>query len=440
MERLPSELLVCIAKYTKKERLYALSQCSRRFYTVFQPLLYSHIEVTRFSVRHMPLIIRLWRHPKLASRVRSLELSWVPCEEEGSDEFDEQDEVVGFIDHTLNVIFEVEEAETKARWREHLHHSCEEAWMGLLLVPLNHLKTIQFGHWVSELVVDILNKAARRQRPFHQAHPFPYLQEVIGHCDMGSAWIDSHFLTPFFYFPAVRKIDANGICESKESQIEGIRHSSRPVREFTASTVYYCRGMLDWIAACRELEHIAIEAASHPDDGEIFEIFSAPEFRQVILPFHKTLRTLRMEFDCVYRQDMREDDNDDDDVPFGCLKEFAVLQNLCIRHAHLTRLPSIDPAMANDRKCLINILPKSLKVLEIKDIVEEDYPDLLSKLSELVRHRKTFTQLERLLLNVNEVDENSFHPLKLECEAAGITLKVEVQNFCRRLMGMPKVY
>ncbi|PYI36624.1 hypothetical protein BP00DRAFT_441769 [Aspergillus indologenus CBS 114.80] len=127
----------------------------------------------------------------------------------------------------MDEIFEPEEEDTRTKWREHLLIPCEEAWLGLLLVRTTHLETLEFSHGSTEPMSDILHKAARRQRPFHRTPPFFHLQEVFVSSQTTDTWVDSGFLQPFFYFPAVRKIESyrNG----PENWSREIRHCSRPL-------------------------------------------------------------------------------------------------------------------------------------------------------------------------------------------------------------------
>ncbi|OGM46338.1 hypothetical protein ABOM_004792 [Aspergillus bombycis] len=439
MEHLPNELLISIGEYTQERwcpmsTLRSLTLCSRRLHTVFQPLLYSYIS-PRWSIRLLRLIIRLWKHPELASQVRHLKLFWTHCENDPRDGLDE-DEAVKFIHHALDEIFEPEEEEFRSKWREHLLVPCEEAWLGLLLVRLTHLETIEFGHESSDLMSDILRKAARRQRPFHQTLPLPHLREILFFSQYGdNSWMPSDFLTPFFYFPAVRKIHGGPIGESSPDDPDNmslnINHSSRPVREFTVSMAFWCCGMLDWLASSTELEHIALVLGYHRDDPDFpdGDMFQAPEFRSALLPFTGTLKTLRLEAD-HWSQDQCTSNIADDAGPFGSLKEFAVLEDLRMRYVHLVQ-PSTSDSTHEMKRPLVDILPSSLRNLEVLEIEEDHYPDLLLGLSQLVQYRTSFPRLERITLHVMEVDESLQNSLRHEYKTAGIDFRVKTQVFTR---------
>ncbi|PYH77428.1 hypothetical protein BO82DRAFT_423649 [Aspergillus uvarum CBS 121591] len=442
MERLPNELLFIIGKHTMDrwrpaKTLCSLTLCSRRLHSVFQPLLLYHI-TPNWSIHIVHLIIRLWRHPELARKVRHLVTSWLdcdggPCKGLGEDET-VGDDVVEFVDAALDEILEAEEADTRTKWKEHLLIPCEEAWLGLLLVRTTHLETIEFSHGSTELMADILRKAARRQRPFHRTSPFPHLQEVFVSSQTADTWVDSAFLQPFFYFPAVRKIDGGPVGESyrdgTETWSRDIRHSSRPVREVTVRPAWWCRGMLDWLAASPALEHVALVFGLHRDEDHLPEKckFHAPEFRHALLPFTRTLRTLHLQVEDPFEENWRSVTNDR--RPFGSLREFAVLDELRMRWVHLLQAPParISRFCGNKTRSLVEILPASLRRLDVLELEEHYYIDLLLQLSRLVQHRTSFPRLRRVGVYVKEVDGDLRSALQQEFAYTGIDVTVEVQE------------
>ncbi|KAJ5339881.1 hypothetical protein N7452_006609 [Penicillium brevicompactum] len=345
----------------------------------------------------------------------------------------EEDEVVEFVDHALDEIFDPEEDESRTKWREHLLVPCEEAWLGLLLVRLTRLERITFGQEDSQLMSDIFRKAARHQRPFHQTLPFPHLREVLVDVQWSKAWVGSDFLTPFFYLPAVRRISGGPIGESDPEDLDkmsfGTSNSACPVREFTITEAWWCRGMFDWLAACTELEHITIVLSHHRDDLELpdSDMFKAPDFRNALLPFTGTLKTLQIE--AHPRQTFHGDwwsNIADHTGPFGSFKEFAVLESLRIRHAHLG-LQSTSGSICVTGGPLIDILPSSLRSLEILEIDEDEYLNLVEEFSHLIQCRASFPRLAQIILYVEEAAEDVFEPLKHEYGIAGINFQIDTK-------------
>ncbi|KAJ5973208.1 hypothetical protein N7481_010418 [Penicillium waksmanii] len=443
MDRMPQELLLLIGKHIQgssdsQNTLYSLTLCCRHFHDVFQPMIYHSLSISSFSVGFARLIMRLWRRPDLASQVRRLEMCWSDCsdcDQDSADKLSEDPEVVRFIEEALNEIFTPEEEDTRSIWEQHLDTEflCAEAWLGLLLVRANQLQTIEFGHEHSELMSNILHKAANRQYPFHRAPPFPYLEEVQACVAWGAAWIDSGFLTPFFYFPAIRTIYGSAIGERRDDENMTLDKSyiSSPVREIIVDEAYWCRGMLDWLMVCTKLEHVSINIEVQADEYEIsdHEKFDASLFRTMLLPSAKTLKTLRVCYGEWYRDKLEE--HDADDAPFGTFRDFVVMEDISVRHSHLIGRISPDSTDHWDTKPLVDILPFTLQRFEIIDLMESHQLQLLSQLSELVR-RGCCQNLERVEFHLDLEDSDApidaLNSLKLECDARGIDLEVKAQE------------
>lgn len=441
MDQLSTELLLCIGEHTQQSQcpqatLHSLSLCCRRFHDVFSPLMYSSISSDTFSKNFIRFIMRMWRQPDLASQVRQLKLCWSQCDQHEPLEVD--NEFVDFIETALENVFTPEEHEERELWKEHLYGKeglCEEAWLGLLLVRLTRLRTIEFQHEQSHLISDILLKAAKRQQPFHQGCPFPHLEEVRACVAWGASWIDSDFFKPFFYFPAVQHIYGTAIgekrCDYDDDYYDSLdlahHQSPCPVRDITITEGYWCRGMLDLLALSTNLERISLGIYIQADEYEIEDdwAFNAADFHAAILPFATTLKTLRISYGENYNDQLETMGTDE--TQFGSFKDFSVLEHLTVRHEHLVELAS-DEEVHSDLVSIYEILPYSLVSLEITDVMTDYHLELQSELSKLVHQRQNFTDLQKIALCVRSDDgealNNMFDSLKLECQAAGIILEI----------------
>ncbi|KAJ5986269.1 hypothetical protein N7451_010634 [Penicillium sp. IBT 35674x] len=376
--------------------------------------------------------MQLWRRPDLASQVHRLDLCWSDCDQNHIDRHDKDNKTTQFIEDALNEIFTPEEKERQEVWEEHLNGEglCAEAWLGLLLVRLTHLQLIELGHEHSDLMSDILLKAANRQQPFHQGRPFPLLQDVRACVAWGASWIDSGFLLPFFYLPAVRRIYGTAIGEIRDDENMRVANHqpSGPVQDITVEEGYWCRGMLDWLAVCTNLQHVSITVEIQADEYELDEKdqFDASQFRVALLPFTRTLKTLCIQYGDAYK-DQVVDEKSDDESSFGSFKDFIVLENLTVRHDHLMGL-SDDSCQDWDMKPLAETLPHSLVSLKITAIMIDHHLELLSELSKFLRHVHTFSKLERLVLCILSEDEeeigNLFDVLRVEFQVADVSLMV----------------
>ena len=282
MGSLLNELLISIGDYTQFNDFRALTLCSKKLRAVFLPFLFSSFLQRRsyvgLSLSYISMIIHIWQQPDLASQVCRFSLSWNCSEKSFENNNRLGDEFNGFVDRALDEIFEPEEQACRSRWPIHLQRQCEEAWKGLLLVRLTHLQTLDLISLYTEgLVPDILRKAALRQRPFHEAPPFPCLRNIQASPGLMEPAIGSRFILPFFYFPAVRiiegvhyrwiryhhtvcglEIDATYRKSILETLLLPVNHSSRPVRKIILRTCHCNRGILGWLKACTQLEHVDI--------------------------------------------------------------------------------------------------------------------------------------------------------------------------------------
>ncbi|KAJ5762017.1 uncharacterized protein N7511_005399 [Penicillium nucicola] len=440
MDRLPNEILLAIGKHTQagiggQSSLHSLSLSCRRFHNLFQPLMYSYISSDNFSEAFIGFIMRIWRQPELAKQVHRLDLCWSQCDQH--DPLELNDEMQAFVEQALEEIFTAEEQESKELWEEHLHGEeglCGEAWLGLLLVRLTNLRILEFQHEHTELISDILLKAAKHQQPFHKEPLFPHLQEVRACVAWGASWIDSEFLKPFFSFSGVRRIYGTAIGEQKNKNEGGMdlpRHRDLcPVRDITVEEGYWCRGMLDWLAVCTHLEHISITVEIQADEYDLAEEeqFDASKFRLALLPFTTTLQTLRIRYGDAYTSQVI-DEKDVAETPFESLKDFTVLETLTVRHDHLVESPD-DSVRDWESKPLTEILPHSLVELEITDVIVDHCPELSSGLLKLLRVGDHSMNLQILTLGICREDEEEelgdvFDALKLECEVANVRLNIE---------------
>ncbi|KAJ5729443.1 uncharacterized protein N7483_003951 [Penicillium malachiteum] len=494
MESLPPEILLLIGQnITDRSSIRALTECCWQFRHIFQPLYYSSIEIKKFSPKyHIPLVKHLYQRPDLARKVSFARFTWsTTCDGHDADhnahESDEGDEdhdyhydhddhyeydrverltlsTMNFIHDTLNLWLLDENLEHdddpegwRAGWEFHLFLGCSAAWIGLLIAKLTHVERLELCyHGQFDLMHQMLSRAVKRQNPFHFRTPFPLLQEVKLSCSYDNSWIHSHDALPFFYLPAVRVVEADGICEthndplfSDNRSILDFSGNDKPVSQVRAikvSRAYNFVDMEEWIKACTKLEYLEVEAEITAWDISENYHFDAPTFRESLLLAKDTLKTIRFSFGKRLIQDRPGvfsprafDLNGLDNIPFGSFKEFHVLENLSIRYRNLSS------------RTFANLLPSSLKTLEIIDIKSKSFSRIMWNLAHLVESRGSFPNLNRIVLkhlgfsgktrNEVDVDERSITGLddpwvsglglgdlsiylKNTCMDAGVSIKI----------------
>jgi hypothetical protein len=206
-------------------------------------------------------------------------------------------------------------------------------------------------------------------------------------------------------------------------------YNSGLVREIIVDEAYWCRSMLDWLALCTKLEHVSIKVQFETHQDKIFDSdkFDASLFRMLLLPSATSLKTLLICYGQCYRYQLEEQDADD--IPFGTYRDFVAMQDVTVQHSHLIGCPSHDSTVQPPAE----ILPRSLKRIEITEVIESHQLQLLLQLSELVE-RNCCPNLEAVVLHLDL--ENEYIPidaldrLELECEARGVDLKFPEHYYC----------
>ncbi|PWY68523.1 hypothetical protein BO94DRAFT_611470 [Aspergillus sclerotioniger CBS 115572] len=384
MRHLPPELLCMIGNYVDdKPTQRALAECSRYFHNLFMPRLYSSIEPFTSipytdakpsqlkSSRTFALIRLLWSRPDLARHVQHMEF--------------------------------------------HLHNGYRDAWVGVLLTRLSRLKTITAHACPIALDINLIfEKAALRQSPFHRDVPFPHLNKVRFVQLPGHYPVYAETLIPFFYFPALRSVEGLGVRESLRPyvhpKLRGIKNIGSPVREITVSGPSHFRTVGLWIEACSNLErvHVNIEP-SRAVDLEWYQS-RVKGVRKSLLPAKRTLKSLCLllidfRVRSHYLRDHYEALRGVLDGPFGSFKEFEVLEHLSIRHPNLVTLSGEDTGgeHSKDGERLIDLLPRSLKSLEITEIQRKFLAGLIADILFLGQHRESSVPcLESIALVVIE--------------------------------------
>ncbi|PYI15131.1 hypothetical protein BO99DRAFT_436720 [Aspergillus violaceofuscus CBS 115571] len=452
MDRLPAELILSIGQLIEKHTLCSLIRCCRRLYDVLQPLLYTKIRlVSPLSDSYISLVMRMWRYPEIARHVRHAEMHLPIIRHHRPQPLPQLDEtkvpgLQAFIQDVQSEMFDLKDKRRRDWWGKGLRGSEWCFWLGVLLVRLTRLESIEFiGLYNNSAICDLLYRAAKQQRPFHEEPPYPLLRQIaVRDCEQGFEL--EEVLTPFFYLPAVESVDISQLWDGRgrDDPLEWRREASCarcPVKEIVIRSLKHSRGTLTWLADCTDLERISVRIpcifVGYPEIR--FGVpFNPARFIRNLLPFRRTLKSLHIEYDQVYHallnapgplelyyEDiywLTEDERNLDhcNAPVDSLRDFEVLEEVSLRHANL--LPAVDGASA--RGILADRLPKPLRRLCILNIVESRYTDLLTELTILVTTaRDTFPNLNQIQLPRNTVDEMSLPAFQHDCTNAGVSFE-----------------
>ncbi|PYI10286.1 hypothetical protein BO78DRAFT_237607 [Aspergillus sclerotiicarbonarius CBS 121057] len=480
---LPNEILLMIGKHvddlpTKR----SLTLCSKQFCHLFQPLLYSQLDLTAIYHRRdktilrkvaIPLIQHICRRPDLASFVRCLKVeaddptrldySLHPDTErvdenannptspasQGEENAEQVDEDVKLDIALLNSVLEeiCEKDSERSKWLSQLVALNEEAWSSILFTRLVHVKELSLWYGMPLLFQEILNRISKRNKPFHETSPFPFLRKVEI-WRLPSSYADSNLAVPFFSLPTVRIIrilDLSGQdwldTDDIRFDLSSIANPTHSVTEIFFGGAVSSRVIGKWLAACDKLESFNMQYGYHVQeytyDAVVENPFHPNELRQSLLRFSKSLEHLVMGFSLRYpivRETFVENEDDPhdwEDMPFDSLKDFSVLKILAMRHQNLMMLVEDDKD-----EYLGNLLPSSLEYLVFLEIDKTRFSQLVSNLIQLIREREIHVpQLETIGLDIDlaphsndptdyENNEN-FLLLETACADNGIGLQLE---------------
>ncbi|KAE8139515.1 hypothetical protein BDV38DRAFT_291236 [Aspergillus pseudotamarii] len=416
MAWLPNELIFLVGKDIKDDvsTKLALSQCSRRLQWLFDSsLVYSSLDISSIGTHEFALIRHLWCRPDLTRLVQHAYLGFAwrfrPDSRSITGAYCSQRDWI--IDH---IVDDISESEYE-----------KKAWLGALLTRLNNLKSVTLTYGNNQgLLNSIWDKAAFHRQPFNRTTPFPLLEKVTLKGQFSLLQYNSPIAMGLFHLPAIRTIQGNAA-------------RVRSVTEIVLSPAYNCQRMGDWISACSRLERfqvdIGIVSGTHT-----FYIFDPIAFRQCLHPCKETLKALSLRFHRSYREFRAWQRTtriyrhfQRDDLPFGSFREFIVLEQLSMRHANLVRLPDANIRDSFDAtpRSLVDILPTSLKSLEITNVLHRYLPNLISELEVLVRlHPTVMPQFERIMLHLQdqegELAKFLIGNLERVCEYMGVSLTI----------------
>ncbi|KAE8154279.1 hypothetical protein BDV25DRAFT_135969 [Aspergillus avenaceus] len=394
IEQLEPENTIFLVKYIdNKNDLCTLCRCSTGLRDIFEPVLYSKIEIPLFHFNlHIPLVQKICRSRPVANYVQHLTLGWHHSCPNHGDSWDKTDDetvwpvyqhrvrgVDNIIDSDLTEKMLKKICETegeRSRWQMHLRAGCDEAWMALLLSRVSNIQTLTLHTNQARLLQRILVKAGQRQRPFNTRVPFESLHTVRLDGSYQSSAIDSDLLLPFFYFPAVSVVKASSILECpliKQTPYNDFAGRTNPacrVSEIEIMDGFGCdEGLYKLISVCQKLSKFTFRAGALRD-YYLKDMFIAKAFRHSLLLARDTLTSLHLSFAPSYKssREMHRGSISNivrDDLPFGSFRQFHVLERLYIRHRNLVNFGTGD---YNGHLPLVQMLPRSLRWLTINDI------------------------------------------------------------------------
>ncbi|PWY79518.1 hypothetical protein BO94DRAFT_497503 [Aspergillus sclerotioniger CBS 115572] len=446
MDRLPVEVLWSIDQQIDDlETRRALSQCSRRLYEVFSPLIFSSIEGRG---PHPCLVKHLWRRPDLACSVRNANIHSYSCL---CTDFDRVAGDKELVEEMANEV--CEEKEDRAWWKDHLQNNCPDALLAVLLTRLTHLESITLEsrgktQFVPLIVEDMSSDIRGRVRvswgfsgrPVGQRRfSLPFLQAVSLNGELEHTETISEFATSLLYLPTVRRIHFHGLWDLNPNLSDAIQsHNPKETHD----------GMM----LSGKLTHFQVEIGSQNELSWTHYYFRASEFRQLLLPSKDTLESLSLDFDSQHRyrvnclRNARSWGANIEHLPFGSFREFHVLKKLRIRHANLAGLPDSKWKQNSDeytRPFPVDLLPSSLTSITITEVLSKFVHILISDVEALLKVKDEETpRLENINLHICS-EQTRFEEIRvllgsltLMAESTGVRMVYELEEMDAMLWNL----
>jgi hypothetical protein len=462
---LPDEILLLLCDHfffrERKSCLQLLLVC-KHWHSLFFPHVYSAIPVHSWQLAPLARSIQL--NPKIGSAIRYLNLEGWICDE--SPEDGHYYEPILFQNAVQQASHSPEEAE---EWEKDLKQGNQDAWLGLVLLSLENVKTLSVTPpSETKYFRRILSRAALCEKPFDTGPgSLQRLEDVFVNTEDYKDFTVNFESLPFFHLPRMRKIGFDSVIEDHWSGpddhlAQRPAKGTSPIEEIqTIRTSNGSNGFSDFITSCANLKRFKYQHSNMVVWGESYIGFRPPAFYKPLLTQKHSLEVLHLNDKGEYMPSGSEEGPDLRNCCLGSLAEFNNLKELRIRLHNLLDLDSSVSASLKD------ILPASLESLSLANCRDKYFPALIENLQEMLV-QKGFLNLKKLEIQpyfVTLADPNrismpfspsqrsrpppreippstyqAFDPVKVACEEAGIQFSLHDPQFAEVIhesfMGM----
>lgn len=477
---LPNDVLLMVGEHLDQHQdRWNLIFVSRHFHDLFLPLVYRKAPLHNWRGTKS-FLHAITKRPALANSVRELDLSgWQTAPITN----DERNDVRNFAALTKLVAESSHTDEEVTQWEESLGNGLGDAWIAMLLPLLTQLRKLHLAYATHTPFLDmVMQRAVRREKPFHAQPAFRHLQEASLHrreeidpCEpqeadaRGDQPPSAALLMPFFQLPSMRAIFADSVIDP--SSITADYHTSdkdegqnneeaepsekspsglSSITEIDLRASSGNHGMEALVASCADLKSFKYQ---HSDSHVHSHGYQPSAFYRSLTRSKDTLHTLWLDHYGDHYPFTAAGLNQTHDEWFGSLADFTVLREVRIRLPNLLDIRyQSEPATP-----LVNCLPRSLETLYIEGCEERHLSILTSQLQAVLKHRQSRApRLQRLDIegafqnaSSDDSSDSSFptteaqvlenaikskitqavEPLHVDCIAAGIELHVHDRAF-----------
>ncbi|RAK96874.1 F-box protein [Aspergillus ibericus CBS 121593] len=423
MDRLPDEILLLIVDniYLHRDKYQLLLVC-RRWRSLLFKSVNQNVWIKGNRIR--PLVLAIQGNPALGSAIKDLRLHWWSSYTRKKEDHD--------ITSVLPLVAQISQApgETK-EWGDALKEGNQDAWLGLLLLSLENLVSLDM-HYTRRpnFLRRVISRAAMREKPLDTKPVLQRLEELhVDASDDNKAYFPNIDFLPFVYLPSMRTLSLDSVIESAYTELD---HQAFTASRGTSSTMSLSfrghsngsKGMAEFITSCANLERFKYRHSNQAIWAEQSISFRPRAFYSALCSQKHSLQVLHLD-DREELTGMEIDEEGPNEPPhnwLGSFADFTKLWDLQVSVANLFNFHMSDrvPRVSS----LKEILPRSLKRLHLGRFQNSQL--------ELERFPH-FGQLEIQSRFMRLIEQDSGPPLTIKqaltplidaCEDAGIQINI----------------
>jgi hypothetical protein len=436
-----NDILLLISEHldNQKDKVHLLLVC-RYWYSLLLPKAYQTTFIGREQIYFLARSIQ--KNPRIGAAIRNLTVEWDSGTRTGDYEVD-------MLMKTLRLATEPEDDLDLDNWEEDLRRGCGDAWLAVLVLSLEFVKTMDLQlTYSSPYFFPMLRRIAAKKNPFGSKPVLQHLERVYVWTESMKDHYNASELFPFFCLPAMRVFTGGGICED-EHTVAAPEPGTSGIRELDLggfNTNNGSKGMADFINSCANLEIFDYQHDNKAIWGESYLDFRPFQFYNALCSQQHSLRELRLNHRGEQYSEGMDDENEGDWEGFGSLAGFHRLRELQIPLRTLLQFGSTDQPKVS----LVEVLPPSLEHLNLATCRDHDFDIVIKNLRGVLAHREErFPNLKRLEVQpdvlevvsgapgpysrdfvVTEFTQQSFAPVGIACRAMGIQFGFSKDGVC----------
>lgn len=419
----------------QSDQLNLLLVC-RDWYSIFLPRAYKTISVDAPKIYPLSRAVR--NNPRIGTAIQNLSVDWYHSKSESGNDYD--------IDGLVEILKQAgDAADDLAAWEESLRTGCPDAWLAVLVLLLESIKSMTLRFSRSPYFLPMVTRIAADR---NLSSPKPVLQPL----ESVDIWADdpkeyylAHELLPFFHLPAMRVFTAGGVCEV-EPGITSLKPGTSTIRKIDLggfNTNNGANGFAEYIISCANLEILDYQHDNKSIWGEVYTDFCPLLFYNALCSQKHSLRELRLNNNGEIGEG-RFDEDTEEFNGFGSLAEFHLLRELRIPLRTLLQFGSSN----RPKVSLLEVLPSSLEFLNLAHYHEEDFDIVNKNLQTVLSQRERLPNLKRIEIQpytlmmtagaivhstnfrVQESTQQSFLPFDMACREMGIQFGFSKEGCC----------